>query len=788
MLRNYFKIIFRTLWKQRFYTAINILGLSVGMACVLLISLYILDELSYDRFHEKADRIYRLGSHIIIGESDVELPLTSAAVSQPFLEEVPEVAMAVRMVMIPQKVQREDQSFLEDEILAADPGFFKLFSFSLIAGNPETVLAEPNSVVLTEAKANHYFPDGDALENTLYIKDELHKVTGIMEEMPAQSHFHSDMVYSFSTLGISEGTDWGAYINIHTYFLLNENNNIKAVNGKLDGLIKKYVKEYEQLTQMGGSFEMFVQPLTDIHLHSYLMSELEPNSSINTLYIFGAIALFIILLASINFLNLATARSADRAKEVGVRKALGSLRTTLVRQFLAESLLMSVVAMLLALALAELLRFPFNQIAGKEIGMNIAENLWLLPAILLFTLLIGLLAGSYPAFYLTRFRPVEVLRGRIVGGSKDSRFRNSLVVFQFVISTGLIVCTLLVYQQLQYIQNKELGFDRENVIILRQTDQLKEHRETFRQALVQHTGVQAVSFSSREPLGVQDGAYFSVKGRDKEGQLIKYTFVSHDYPEVIGAHLKEGRSFSRDIAGDTAAVVVNEVVVKQLGIENPIGSVLERGGGDLFTIVGVLENYHFESFHTKIQPLILILNEDYYLTEIKIQSENLKETLAFVEKTWRQYAPATSFEYTFLNEDFDALFRAEQRLGKIFAIFTGLAIFVACLGLLALAAFMAEQRTKEIGIRKVLGAGVGHIVILLSKDFTKLVLIAFIIALPLGYFAMSRWLENFAYRIEIGVGVFVLTGVVSLVIAWVTVGYQSVKAAVANPVKSLRSE
>ena len=790
MLKHYFKVVFRNMWKQRFYTSINVLGLAIGMACTLLITLYILDELSYDRFHKKVDRIYRLVSHINIGESEVETPNTSPGVAEVIAEELPEVELAVRMDRPnPQVVRHDYQSFVENKMIAADADFFNVFSFPLLSGDPATALAEPNSVVLTKAKADIYFPQGDALGNSLYIEDKLCKVTGIMEAVPAQSHFHFDIVYSFTTLAKSKQTDWGN-INTHTYFLLKEGSSTQGMNDKLNGLLEKYLNDFERFRERGWTFEMYVQPLADVHLHSHLLEELEPNGNITNLYVFGAIALFIILIAGINFMNLATARSADRAKEVGVRKALGTLRGTLIRQFLAESLMMSLIAMLLALSLAELLRIPFNHIAGKEIALNLLENTWLFPSIVLFTIIIGLLAGSYPAFYLTRFQPVEVLRGRIAAGSKDSPLRNSLVVFQFAISIGLIVCTLLVYQQLQYIQNKELGFEKENLLILSHADQLGEHKEAFYNSMMQNAAVLSLGFSNNAPFTSSDGAYFNPKGRDEEGQIINYTRVSYDYPKVMGVHLKEGRSFSREFVGDTAVILVNEALVDHLGLENPVGTVLEAGGADgkLYTIVGVLENFHFKSLHTEIHPLILMLSDEFSFAEIKVQSENLRETIAFIENVWKQYAPQTPFDYSFLDEDFGALFQAEQRLGQIFGVFTGLAIFVACLGLLALAAFMAEQRTKEIGIRKVLGASVSHIVILLSKDFTKLVLIAFLIAVPVGYFAMSRWLENFAYRIDIDISVFIVAGGVAVVIAWLTVSYQSIKAALMNPVKSLRNE
>ncbi len=787
MLKNYLKVAIRNLLKQKFYAFINVLGLAIGIATALLITLYILDELRYDQFHEKADRIYRLATHVRIGESEFNAPFTSAAVAGPLVEEVPEVETAVRMIRWDtQIVRRETQAITEKNVIAADADFFKVFSFPLKEGDPETALSAPNTVVLTEAKAHLYFPEGEAVGNTLYIDNQLFKVTGIMEEVPVLSHFHFNIVYSFTTLPRSKETNWGN-INTYTYFLLREGSDIGGVNSKFEALLDKYFEEYRDMQQMGSVFEMFVQPLTSLHLRSHLMEEWEPNGSLHQLYIFGAIALFIILIASINFMNLATARSADRAKEVGVRKTLGSLRSTLIKQFLAESLLMSVLAMGVALGLAELCRIPFNQVSGKNITLDFTANFWLFPGIVFFTVVLGLLAGSYPAFYLTRFRPVEVLRGRLAAGSKGNTFRNSLVVFQFVISITLILCTLLVYQQLGYIRNKDLGFDKENILIIPQSDKLGAQQEAFRQALLEAAAVTSVAFSTNAPFGSYDGMYFNVKGKDKQGQIFNYLPVSYDYLETMDVQLQEGRNFSREFAGDTASVLINEETVRQLGLEQPIGSVLEYHDQQA-TVVGVIKDYHFESLHSKIHPLVLFLTEQGEHTEVKVQSDNLPETLAFVEAQWKNHAPDTPFAYSFLDEDFDVLFKTEQRLGQLFIIFTGLAIFVACLGLLALAAFVAEQRTKEIGIRKVMGATVGNIITLLSKDFTRLVLIAFCIAVPIGYFAMTRWLQGFAYRVDISLWTFLAVGMIALLIAGLTVSYQSLKAALANPVDSLRNE
>ncbi|MEK6479863.1 ABC transporter permease [Catalinimonas sp. 4WD22] len=795
MLKNYLSIALRHLYKRKFYAAINIFGLAIGMACTLLITVYILEELSYDRFHEKADRIYRLATHLEVGESGFIGAGVSPAVAQPFIEETPAVEMVVRMNRGSSSIVTKDEvTIKEDQVLAADPDFFKLFSFPLLKGNPDKALREPNAVVMTQETARKYFQDENPLGQTLLLDGEPFQVTGIMEPMPQASHFHFDIIYSYITDPISREENWGK-LDAATYFLLREGASIEEVEANLDPLLKKYLREYEMFQEMGYTIEMFTQALTDIHLHSHILGEFEANSNIKYLYIFGAIAFFILLTACINFMNLATARSADRAKEVGVRKTMGSGRATLVRQFLAESLLLSLVAMLLALGLAELLRIPFSNIADKDIQLPLSSP-WFIPAVLLLGIIVGVLAGSYPAFYLTRFRPVEVLRGRLGAGSKNAYLRNSLVVFQFVVSIVLIVCTLMVYEQLQFVRNKDLGFDKENVIVLENAQALGTNTASFQNALMQMSEVQSISFTNVSPLGGYEATGFipasssDTTYRDEDALVLSDIMVSYDYLPTLGIQLKEGRNFSRDIASDSAyhAVILNEQAVKVLGMKEPVGNTVLMGGMYEAAVVGVVEDFHFKSLHSVVEPLVIVLSDEQNFVEVKVSSDHLPQTISMLEEQWSLHADGTPFDYSFLDEDFDALFRADQRIGVIFGGFTSLAILIACLGLLALAAFMAEQRTKEIGIRKVMGASVKSIMLLLSKDFTKLVVIAFVVAIPLSYYAVQQWLNDFAYKIDIGLTSFVVAGILALVIAILTVSYQSFKAAIANPVDSLRDE
>lgn len=799
MLKNYFKIAVRNLRKRPFYTGINVLGLAVGMACTIIISVYIYHELSYDRFHQHAERIHRLATHVKIGETEFTGAAASAAVAQTLVDEVPEVEMAVRMTQRDNILfQKGDILLKEDKVLAADPDFFRLFSFPLLQGDPSTVLQEPSSVVMTQEATHRYFGDRDPLGEQILINDKPYALTGIMEKVPENSHFHFDIVYSYLSEPASKNQGWGE-INAATYFLVSEHANIQAVDEQLTLLLKKYFGEYDLFQELGYTVEILTQPMVDVHMHSQLRGEFEPNSDIKYLYIFGAIAAFILLIACVNFMNLATARSSDRAREVGIRKTLGSARGMLMRQFLGESLLLSLFSTILALGLAEILRTPFNQIAETQIQLPVLTN-WFLPAVLLLGVVTGLLAGGYPAFYLTRFRPSQVLKGRLASGTKNRLLRNSLVVFQFVISIVLIVCTLMVYEQLSYVRNKNLGFNKENVLVLKNGSALGNSGIAFSNTLRGLSEVNNVSFTNVSPLAGYDGTIFipavqddSLGGmtfRDEEAQVLNNLMVSYDYLPTMGIQLREGRNFSRDIAADSAnyAIILNEQAVEALGLQKPLGSQVMVASEFEAVVVGVVEDYHYQSLRSRVEPLVLVLSDRQDFMEVSLISDNLPQTLAKIDALWRQQTGGLPLDYSFVDEDFDALFRADQRLGMIFGGFTSLAILIACLGLLALAAFIAEQRTKEIGVRKVMGASVRHIVLLLTKDFTRLVLVAFVVAVPLAYFAVQRWLEDFAFRVDISVASFLISGILALFVAWLTVSFQSVRAARANPVKSLRNE
>ena len=804
MIRDYLKVTFRNLANQKFYTSLNIVGLSIGIASCLLILLYVYNELSYDTFHPKAERVYRVGLNGKIADQEIFTTSTCPPLASTVVEEFPEVENATRIFPYwgQQIIRYEQTAIFEEKVYFADSSFFDVFGFKLLEGNPATALTEPNTVVIPRDVAQKYFGTASGLGKTILIGAEKvpHKVTGILEKIPANTHLHFSMLRSMEGYPNSKDQMW-LNNNLLTYLLLHKEASPASVEEKFVPMVVKYVGpevqqfmgiSLETFAEQGNKYGFFLQPLLDIHLHSQLNDELEPNGDITYVYIFAAIAFFMILLACINFMNLATARSANRAKEVGVRKTLGSLRSTLVWQFITESVVLSLIAALLALVMTILLLSPFNNIAGKEISVDLFRQPWFIMSFLGLMLTVGIIAGSYPAFYLSSFRPVEVLKGKLKAGMKSSGIRNVLVVFQFFVSITLIICTILVYEQLEYTRTKNLGFQKENVVVIEGMWPLSQGQQnTLKQALMDHSQVINASISNNVPPGVNNTTVFRKKGTEDDILISTYG-IDYEHLPTMRIELLDGRNFSRDFPTDTTAILINEAAVKAFGFDQAVNETLEYFGGDNgrqeFKIVGVFKDFNYETLRNKIRPLVLFLTRRGGVMSVRVETDNMPSTLAMMEEAWKKHTPGEPFQYYFLDESYDALFRAEQRLGKIFSIFTGLAILVACLGLFGLAAFIAEQRTKEIGIRKVLGASVPGVVMLLSKEFTKLVVISFVIAAPVAYFIVDKWLEGFAFRIDIGLGIFIIAGLAALLIAWLTVSWQSIKAASVDPVHSLRNE
>ena len=796
MLKNYMKIAFRNLQRHPAYAFINVTGLAVGMTCCLLILLFVRDELSYDRFHENADRVYR----IVSDWGNFSVPATNPPVINRLGPDFPEVTMAL-LTPFGAQVRHEELSFFEERIYFASPEVLDVFTIPVLRGNTETMLAEPGKIVLTEASARKYFGDENPVGKVLLVDGEFEvEVAGVVGAMPENSHFHYDFMVPWSTLDIlmdfSNSMSWGNN-SYYTYLLFPEGYNPQTLEAQLPAFIERHAGD-----NWNGS-ELSLQALTDIHLHSHHNMELEANSNVANVYIFSIIALFILLVACINFMNLATARSAERAKEVGVRKVAGARRGQLIQQFLAESVLLAGLALVLAVVLTAGALPIFRALTGKAMALSVLNDGFTLLAFFGITLLVGMVAGSYPALVLSAFKPVTVLKGTLLSSGRGAFLRKGLVVFQFIISIALIVGTMVVFNQLNYLREANLGFDKEQVVVIAtQTDSQAEQYTAFKDLLLQQPNVSHVTIASEglpsELLNGTGTRLDGVRNDDPEARVRTRTVaIGHDFFETLGVEMMAGRSFSLDFPADSGAFILNATAARILQetypeqiatVEDGIGQTL-RVGGSTGPLVGIAEDFNMSTLHEEIEPAVFFFRPrwyDHFL--IRIQPGNFAGTVDAIGNVWAQIYPDWAFTYHFADQGFDAQYRAEERQSQLATVFSILAIFIACLGLFGLASFTAQQRTKEIGVRKVLGASVPNIVVLLSKEFTWLVGVAFIVAAPVAYFCMNWWLNGFAYRIEISWPIFLVAGLAGLGIAWLTVSYQSVKAALADPVESLRYE
>jgi putative ABC transport system permease protein len=769
--------------------------------------MFVYDELSFDNYNEKVDRIYRVTGYFKVAGIEVNLTTLPAPLAKTLINEYPGVKNTMRFRKSHSFIVRYGgNSFKESKLIFSDPELFKIFTIPLLAGNPETALKKPYTLILSKKTAEKYFGQENPIGKILKFdnKDD-YMVTGIFDKIPHNSHFHFDMIISLASLEESREETW-LKNNFHTYVLLDKKTDPKSLEATFPEMIKKYLGPQveqvlgktldEMLKSREDKVEFHLQPLRDIHLNSDMMGELEPNSDIKYVYIFSAIALFILIIASINFINLSTARSAGRAKEVGIRKVLGSLRSHLIRQFLSESMILSFLSMLIAFLLVNWILPYFNNLTGKELIISDFFSWEILFATVIITLLTGLLAGAYPAFFMSAFQPVNVLAGQLRSGAKSSLLRSSLVVFQFITSIILIIASLAVMNQLYYIRNRDLGFDKEGVLILDNAYLLGQQAEAFKNDMQKYPQIQHATISGFLPVPSARNliTLFPEQGvASKEGISMQNLIVDYDYIRTMGMKIVKGRDFSRRFSTDTSAVIINQKAAQLFGWDEPldkkIGRLIgEKGPMELFNVIGVVEDFHYESLRTTIGPLVMFLGESNDLISFRIAAENIPQTINLLRGKWKEFLPHQPFEYSFLDERFEMIYRAEQKLGKIFAGFAVLAVFIGCLGLFGLAAFTAEQRTKEIGIRKVLGATVPAIIQLLSKEFVVLVGIANLAAWPIAYFIMSKWLQNFAYRASLTVWIFLASGIAAIMIAVFTVGYQAVRAALANPVDSLKYE
>ncbi len=807
MIRNFLLVAFRNLRRNKAFSAINIVGLAIGIATCLLILLFVGHELSYDRYNDKANRIVRVTFQAnmpggMIKEADVMPP-----VGPTLKKDFPEVLEATRIRTYgTPRLSNGRQIFREDRFAFVDSSFFRVFTIPLLRGDTATALTQPNTIVITKAVARKYFGSEDALGKTMVFKDDNlapMKVTGIIDEMPENSHFHFGLLASMAGLPEANDPSW-MNSNFFTYLLLPKQYDYKKLEARLPDELDKYAGQQFQkglgitlgdYRKAGNSIDLLLQPLTDIHLHSNLTGEVEPNGDIRYVYIFGAIAVFIFLIACINFMNLSTAGASKRAREVGIRKVLGSMKGQLLGQFLAESLLLTAVAMILAVALVYWTLPLFNGLIGQTVNIHWRSMPWLLPALIGFGLFTGILAGSYPAFFLSSFSPVAVLKGRLTSGKGGASLRSGLVVFQFFISISLIVGTVVVYRQLSYIRHERLGYDRDNVLVIQEVYWLGKNVDAFRQELLNDPRVASVSLSGYLPAGQSYGNNYMVNPDGNSSKLIKTVLyqVDDSYISTLGMQLAAGRNFSKAFGTDSSAVIVNETAARVFGWgQNALGHTLANTENDgtrkVYRVVGVVKDFHFRSFHERITPLVMELGGDYSNMIVRTRTSDYTGLFAKMKRYWADAKAEAPFSYSFLDERFNDSIKAEQTIGRILGIFAGLTIFVACLGLFGLATFTAEQRTKEIGIRKVLGADTHTIVALLSGDFLRLVGLAFLIATPIAWLGMNHWLQDYPYRITIGWQVFAFAAGLTLVITLLTISLRAVKAALANPVDSLRSE
>lgn len=801
MLTNYLKIALRNIRKQKFYSFINILGLTIGLASSILIGLYILDELSYDHFHAKGEQIYRMNLHGKLGGQEIYTTSTCGPMAEALVAEIPEVEEATRLWPRGESVFRyEDKVFTEEDVMAADSNFFDVFSFKFIAGNSKTALLEPNSIVLTASVAKKYFGASVALDKTLQIGNDktAYKVTGIIEDVPGNSHVQFGVLFSMISFEFPNSNQWLGN-SFATYYVLNQGASADVVDEKFIQIVDRNVtpalqqflgRTLKEFEADGGIYTYFSIPMYDIHLKSDLQDEQTPQGDMAYVMIMAIIGIFILLIASINFMNLSTAKSASRAKEVGLRKTLGSLRFHLIRQFLVESLVYVMIAAAMAIVMVYLLIPAFNMLSGKNILMSSLLNSYVLTGIGAMILIVGILAGSYPAFYLTSFKITEVLKGKVKAGMKSGGVRSVLVTFQFWISIILIICTSIVYRQLKFVQTKNLGIAKEQVMVINNASWLGDDNNAYKNAITSQTGIVSASFSNNAIPGVNNTTIFRAGGSEDDHIMATY-FADHDHQQTLGFEMLEGRFFSKEFASDSVAVVLNEAAVRELGWKDPLNERLISFDTDeavSMKVIGVAKDFNFESLKSIVRPLVLVLTNQGNVMTVRFEGGATENVIKTTEEEWRKIAGSEPFEYSFLDDDFDALFRAEQRLGRVFTTFTILAIFIACLGLFGLAAYSAEQRSKEIGVRKVMGASTWSISKTLSSEFTKLVGLAFLLAIYPAYYLMNVWLSDFANRIEITATVFLIAGIIAFLIAVLTVSYQSLKAAYTNPVDALRAE
>ncbi|WOK07541.1 ABC transporter permease [Imperialibacter roseus] len=808
MLENYLKVAWRSMLRQKMYSAVKVGGFAIGIAACVLISLFIRDELSYDLQYPDNERIYR-----VIGEyNETGIPDRQSFLQPPLAkalkEDFPEVEEAGRFLSSNlfgagssevRPVGRAQNTY-EEGFIFADPEFFQILGLPLIFGDPASVLTEPNTLLISKSKAEKYFPGENPVGKAIILNNNTgnpYKIDGVFEDFPKNSHLQYDFIRTLRGIEFRKGeqNSWGSN-NYHTYIKIRPGSDASSLESKLPTIVDKYILPamkaggLTNAEEEAGRIGFKLQPLADIHLRSGDIKDRLSHGDIRFVWIFGAVAAFVLLLAAINFINLSTAKSANRAKEVGLRKTLGSQSGSLISQFLTESLLFSFFSFVIGAFLATVLLPYFNELSGKALTMPWAD--WeFVPLLLAAAVVVGLLAGIYPAFYLSAFKPAAVLKGSVSRGTRSSHLRSGLVIFQFATSIVLIAGTFIIYRQMEFILNQKIGFDKEQVLLIQGSNSLGDDAATFKNELLRLPDVKSATVSDYLPVSgtKRNSNGFYEEGKTSEGEAVygQIWRVDADYVRTMGMKMAEGRDFFDQMPSESQSVIINQTMAKQFGFDEPLGERITNGGGT-WNVVGVLEDFHYESMKEEIQPLCLVLGNSPQTIAVKVTSSDMASTTKAVTALWDEFVPQQPIRYSFLDESYARMYDDLQRTGSVFTTFAILAILVACLGLFGLSAFVVEQRGKEISIRKVLGAGLGSIFRLVSVDFLKLVVVAFIIATPISWYFMERWLEDYIYRIDITWDVFALAGFLSVAIALITISSESIKAAFINPVKKLRSE
>ncbi len=808
MIKNFLINASRNVRKRRGYYLLNILGLAIGLASFLFVSLYVINELTYDRFHRNYENIYRIKITGQFAGGVLDQAVTAAPMAQAILNDYPEVLQAVRIRDLGDWLIRlGDIKFNETGVLFADSTFFNVFDFKLLRGDPQTALVRPRSMILSEEFAQKYFGDQDPVGRRLNVESDtvFYTVTGVIENVPENSHLRFDMLASMNTYpGIANDQTWISH-SFHTYMVVQDGTDRNALQEKFQEMVIKYVgpqlkqiigQTIEDFRKAGNDFTYILEPVRDIHLRGATQYNLEPPGSLTTVYIFGAIAVLILIIAIINYVNLATAKSASRAKEVGIRKVSGASRHGLLIQFLSESMLIVIIAGLIALLLVYALLPFLSQVAGKQISISVIFSLSGVTAIIALLFTVGIASGFYPAFVLASFNPVEVLKGTMSPGSISKRMRAILVIFQFIVSIVIITGSIIVYSQLNFMTEKDLGFEKDNMVIIKRVDSFWRQKEAFRNQLLEIPGIRSVGFSRNIPgTDFSNNAFFNDNDPEKKTYLINQGQVSLDFPVALGVRLVEGRFFSREFGTDSMAVLLNETAVKSLGIQDPVGKyILQPRGPQQFQrleIIGIMQDFNIESMHEAITPVCFTVmgrgGGDQYAT-VRLTGNDIPATLRAVEETWGKFTSNQPFQFDFFSDIWDSLYLSEMRTGKIFILFSFLAIFIACLGLLGLVTYITNKRTKEIGIRKTYGASAESVLRLLSGEVICLIIIASLVAYPIAFIGSRYWLEGFAVRISVNPLVFILATLIMLAIGWLSVSYQTIRAAGYNPARALREE